>query len=46
VSSVIADIERATGKPVVTSNSALLWFCLKTLGIEIRPTGYGALMAT
>lgn len=46
VSSEIAEIERATGKPVVTSNSSLLWFCLRTLGIQVRPTGYGALMGT
>jgi maleate isomerase len=34
----IDDLERELGKPVVTSNQATLWTCLKKLGIE--PTNH------
>lgn len=44
VSGVIEAIERA-GKPVITSNQALLWHCLRTLGLADRPTGFGSLLA-
>jgi maleate isomerase len=38
-------IERRFGRPVVASNQALLWYCLRVLGIETRCAGYGALLA-
>ena len=38
-------IEADIGKPVVTSNQAMVWHALKTLGIDDMPTGYGRLMA-
>ncbi|RDK10327.1 maleate cis-trans isomerase family protein [Cupriavidus lacunae] len=44
ISDVIEAIER-TGKPVITSNQALLWHCLRTLGLADRPTGFGSLLA-
>lgn len=44
VSGVIEAIERA-GKPVVASNQALLWHCLRTLGLTDRPPGFGSLLA-
>lgn len=44
LSSVIEEIE-SRGKPVITSNQALLWHCLRTLNITQRPTGYGKLLA-
>nr|WP_315594124.1 AroM family protein [uncultured Cupriavidus sp.] len=44
VSSVIEDIER-TGRPVVTSNQALLWHCLRTLGLPDRVPRFGGLLA-
>ncbi|WP_018004432.1 maleate cis-trans isomerase family protein [Cupriavidus neocaledonicus] len=44
VSGVIEAIERA-GKPVVASNQALLWHCLRTLGLTDRPSGFGSLLA-
>lgn len=44
VSAVIEEIERC-GKPVITSNQALLWHCLRTLGLPDRPSGFGGLLA-
>ena len=40
---VITDIERELGKPVVTSNQACLWACLRRLGIRTPIAGYGHL---
>lgn len=40
-----AEIERRTGKPVVTTNQATIWRTLRTIGIaETRP-GFGRLLA-
>jgi maleate isomerase len=44
VADVLADIEAAFGRPVVASNQALLWACLRRLGIAERPRGFGALL--
>lgn len=44
VSGVIQEIEDAIGRPVISSNSALLWYCLKRLGISATPVGYGTLL--
>lgn len=41
---VIEDIEQTLGKPVVTSNVACLWACLRILGITSSITGYGRLL--
>jgi len=43
ISSVIEEMERM-GKPVITSNQALLWHCLRLLNIEQRPIGFGRLL--
>jgi maleate isomerase len=40
----IAAIERATGRPVVTSNQASLWCALRSLGIDDGVPGYGRLL--
>jgi maleate isomerase len=45
VAETIEAIEQRAGRPVVTSNQALLWHCLHTLGLEDRPRGYGALLS-
>lgn len=37
-------IEADIGKPVVTSNQAMVWHALNRLGIDDKPTGYGRLM--
>ena len=41
---VIDEIEQIVGKPVVTSNQALLWHCLKLAGVDERPRKCGRLM--
>lgn len=41
---VIEDIEQALGKPVVTSNTACFWACLRTLGINTSIGGSGRLL--
>jgi len=41
---VIQQIEDALGKPVVTSNTACFWACLRTLGINSSIGGYGRLL--
>ncbi|KAA1003509.1 arylmalonate decarboxylase [Paraburkholderia panacisoli] len=44
VSSVIQSIEDGIGRPVIASNSALLWYCLKKLGVMSSSGGYGVLL--
>ena len=41
---VIDAIEEATGKPVVFSNQANFWHCLRLAGIEDRIEGFGRLL--
>jgi len=41
---VIEDIEQTLGKPVVTSNVACLWACLRIVGVTSSITGYGRLL--
>ncbi len=40
---VIEDIEQAIGKPVVSSNQALVWHCLKLIGYPGCVRDYGSL---
>lgn len=40
---VIDEIEDRTGRPVVTSNQAMMWSCLRTAGIEDHLPGHGRL---
>jgi len=40
---VIEEIERATGLPVITSNQALLWSAMRTLGLKDRIASLGKL---
>lgn len=42
---VIDELERELGRPVVTSNQALVWHCLRAAGLEESVEGYGALLA-
>lgn len=37
-------LERETGRPVVASTSASLWWAIKTLGLKIPIQGYGQLL--
>jgi len=41
---VIEAIEAALGKPVVTSNTACFWACLRTLGVNTPIAGHGRLL--
>jgi len=41
---VIADIERDLGKPVITSNQACFWACLRLMGLNTPVSGYGRLL--
>lgn len=40
----IARIEQELGKPVVTSNQATMWRCLRTLGLKAKVRGFGRLL--
>ena len=40
---VIDEIEARTSKPVVASNQAMMWHCLRLAGIDDRLEGYGRL---
>ena len=42
---VIEAIEQELGKPVVTSNQATFWACLRVLGIGLPISGYGRLLS-
>ena len=39
----IAQLERRAGKPIVTSNQALAWHCLRLCGLDVKVPGYGRL---
>jgi maleate isomerase len=41
---VIDELERELGRPVVTSNQALAWHCLRSGGIADRVPGFGSLL--
>lgn len=41
---VIDALERELGRPVVTSNQAITWRCLRAGGVEDRVEGFGALL--
>lgn len=41
---VIAMLERDLGKPVVTSNQAMIWHALRTGGVRDEITGFGQLL--
>lgn len=41
---VVEEIEQRLGKPVVCSNQAMIWDCLRLAGIEDRMEGYGRLL--
>jgi maleate isomerase len=41
---VIDALEQALGRPVVTSNQAIAWHCLRKGGIEDKVRGFGALL--
>jgi maleate isomerase len=42
---VAEDLERELGRPVVTSNTAAAWYCMRKLGIQDKVQGYGRLLS-
>ena len=38
-------LEAELGKPVVSSNSATLWYALRTAGLDDRLDGFGRLLS-
>jgi len=42
---VAEELEAALGRPVVTSNTAAVWHCLRTMGIPDRVQGFGQLLS-
>lgn len=44
VAAIIGELERQLGSPVITSNQAMLWHCLRKGGLNEAVPGYGALL--
>lgn len=42
---LVGELEELFGKPVVTSNQATLWRCLRMMGVRDRRQGFGTLLA-
>lgn len=42
---VIEELERELGRPVLTSNTATAWHCLRKLGIADKVRGFGCLLS-
>ena len=42
---VAEELEAALGRPVLTSNTAAVWHCLRTMGIPDRVQGFGQLLS-
>lgn len=42
---VVEEIEQRAGKPVICSNQAMIWDCLRLAGITDQFSGYGSLLA-
>jgi maleate isomerase len=40
----VGELERRTGKPVVTSNQASIWAAFRALALKPKITGYGRLL--
>ncbi|MDJ0951674.1 MAG: arylmalonate decarboxylase [Alphaproteobacteria bacterium] len=40
---IVAELEAQVGKPVVVSNQAMMWDCLRSAGIEDKIDGFGRL---
>lgn len=38
-------LERSLGRPVITSNTAVAWYCMRWLGLTATIPGYGRLLA-
>ena len=40
----VAELERRTGKPVVSSNQASIWAAYRAIGLKPKITGFGRLL--
>jgi maleate isomerase len=40
---IVQDLERETGRPVICSNQAMMWDCLRLAGVDDRIAGFGTL---
>ena len=38
---IIEEVEATTGKPVITSNQAQMWYALRTAGVNDKLSGFG-----
>ena len=45
VAPILGRLEDALGMPVISSNQAMLWHFLRSIGSDERVPGYGALLA-
>jgi maleate isomerase len=45
VAAVLDELESHWRRPVIASNQALLWHCLRTLGVAVNMNGFGRLLA-
>ena len=43
---ILEDVEREIGKPVVCSNQASFWHCLRLCGVKDSISGFGSLLET
>ncbi len=43
--SIVPRLEEALGKPVITSNVAMFWDCMRRAGLRERTDGFGTLLA-
>ena len=43
---IIQQLESGLGKPVITSNQALIWHCLRIMGLQEPIEGFGRLLKT
>lgn len=42
---VVTELEQQLGRPVITSNTATVWHCLRTMGLNDRVLGYGEILS-
>jgi maleate isomerase len=42
--SIVEDLERASAKPVLTTNNMTVWHALKKIGVQGRVAGFGKLL--
>ncbi|PZP91173.1 MAG: hypothetical protein DI587_36225 [Variovorax paradoxus] len=42
---VVESLERSLKRPVITSNTAVAWYCMRRLGVDPQVPGYGRLLA-